>query len=155
MAEHGDERPLLAAPLDDEHAGHGRALGLFPSGRALSAGAAVSCTLATIAACLAGFYIDAGAGWHDNGVETWTIRTQQVLIERPGLIETQSRTFIANDHRAQNPYVRVVLGYERPVISEWLFLYGEASHTSSVATGRDRGVNAAYIGFRAYPWGRR
>lgn len=106
----------------------------------------MSCTLATIAACVS-LYVDASVVATDYGIERAGVQREQSVIRRPGVIETVilDRTIYSNE--PANPYGRLALGLRAP-ISKHCFGYAEVSHFSSLVTDDDHGINAAALGAR-------
>lgn len=94
----------------------------------------MECAIATIIACFgwSNLYLDGGLVFDDvHYVEINPITYQVAAIE-------------------SNPYGRATLGYELRFRSATLSI--EASHTSSLATTSDRGVNSIGITARWFPF---
>lgn len=118
----------------------------------------MSCSLSIALLCLdlSGLYIDAAVSAADAGVETYLLdRTHVTREQLDGHISYVGSTeqLSLYDRRARNPYGRLAIGYEQTFFLPELKLYADVWHESSLATGRDRGVNGARIGLRWYPWG--
>lgn len=106
------------------------------------------CSLLTLLACFSwsNVYVDGALQYQDLGEERTEIRTQ--INRLPGVTETV-RTFEQTD-AAQNPYGRFALGYQIEFRNVTFAL--EATHTSSLITNSDRGVNALSLRARWYPF---
>lgn len=115
----------------------------------------MSCPAAIALLCLdlAGVYIDGGLTYADSGVERYAIVRNTHFVESNGTIQTGHSEYTAFDHRAQNPYGRLAVGYEQTFFVPNLRLSAELYHESSLATASDRGVNGARISLRWYPFG--
>jgi hypothetical protein len=120
-------------------------------------GGVIMCGIEALLACfsLSGFYVDGALSAHDRGQGRAV--TQQVTTERADCFKgsacmrydyTTNATSI--DRSPQNAYGRVAIGYDVTVRQFALRL--EASHESSIATGRDRGVNAVTLGLTWRPF---
>jgi hypothetical protein len=115
----------------------------------------MSCTLATLAACfqLSGIYIDTGLAYQDQGEyrQVWETKT----INWPG--GAWSVTSLPHDEMsAQNPYGRLAFGFqaELQLTRSKVVLSLEANHISSMATGKDHGVDGITLGARYFPFAR-
>lgn len=108
------------------------------------------CSLHALLACFnwSGVYLESGLSWQDTSLPHLEYST--VTTDLGGAIETV-RTPYTTD-RPFNPYGRLALGYELRFSTVTLGL--EASHTSSLETGDDRGVNALTLRARWYPFRR-
>lgn len=106
------------------------------------------CSLHALIACFSwsNVYLDAGLSYQDFDVPRSEWRT--TVNHGGNAIETVTSLYSWDDD--QNPYGRVALGYEVSFSSISLRL--EASHLSSMNTGKDRGVNAVSINARWYPF---
>jgi hypothetical protein len=114
----------------------------------------MSCSLLALAACAAGLYLDGSLAALDSGVEQYRRDTTVVVLERNGFRQLAgTRVSESYSHEALNPYGRLAIGYEQPFFTPTLRLSAELFHESSIATGRDRGVNGGRISLRWYPWG--
>jgi hypothetical protein len=115
----------------------------------------MSCTLATLAACfsLSGIYVDSGVAYQDAGQyrERWEV----ITYDFPGGIKGTSGMWVP-DNEPQNMYGRLALGFqaELQLSRSKVVLSLEANHISSMATGRDRGVNGITFGARYFPFAR-
>jgi hypothetical protein len=114
----------------------------------------MSCTLATLAACfsMSGIYVDTGLDYQNAG--EWRPEYETFHSEHNGVLETGG-TWL-NVTTAQNPYARLGLGYQAELSagrSKVVFEL-EAWHESSVATGRDHGVNSIGLHARVFPFAR-
>lgn len=116
----------------------------------------MGCSVIMILLCLdlSGVYVDGSLAAADSGVEVYTLERTLVTREYRGFTRlvgsSEERQF---DREARNPYGRLALGYEQTFFSPDLRLSAELYHESSLATGRDRGVNGARVSLRWYPWG--
>jgi hypothetical protein len=111
----------------------------------------MDCALTILLACFnwSGLYIDSGLTYQDVGEARLAWQTTQTKIA--GGVETVTRLGL-NDN-PMNPYGRIAIGYEvNFAVLTWRL---EASHVSSVATDRDRGVNAVSLSARWHPFRRR
>jgi hypothetical protein len=115
------------------------------------------CGLETLLACfsLSGFYVDGAISAHDRGEAR--VNVQTVLVERNVCLykgfcvpANYNTDVVTVDDSAQNLYGRVAIGYDVTVNQVTLRL--EASHESSIATGRDWGVNAINLGLTWRPF---
>jgi hypothetical protein len=108
----------------------------------------MSCTLATIAACLSfsNLYVDGGVAILDR--KDMQIRPVGTVLDITG------RTLydVAIADTARNPYGRFSLGYVMDM--DHLVLTLEGSHLSSIAAPRDRGINSLEMRLRWYPFRR-
>jgi hypothetical protein len=119
----------------------------------------VSCSITTLAALaqcfVSGMYVDAGVTWMDRGVEpSIGIIREEYRRQAPGIIETGWTDYTVQTNEPRNQYARVAIGFEIE-LSARCSGYAEAWHISSIATGRDRGVNAAALGARCHVFGAR
>lgn len=108
----------------------------------------MECAIAALLACFSwsNLYLDSGLSFQDVGAARIEWQTTQSQLD--GVIETISRQARVNS--PMNPYGRIALGYEIGFsVLTWRL---EASHVSSVATGRDRGVNVVSVSTRWYPF---
>ena len=116
----------------------------------------MSCALTTFAACfkLSGIFIDTGVAAQDNGVEHFEhIRSEQLVRTPEGaMLESSASDVRTFSHQAQNMYGYLAVGYELEMSSSLSFVL-RLQHDSSIATGRDRGVNSIRFGLRWRPWG--
>lgn len=116
----------------------------------------MSCSIAIALLCfeLSGVYVDGSLAAADSGVEVYTLERTLVTREYRGFTRfvgsSEERSF---SDEARNPYGRLALGYEQTFFSPDLRLSAELFHESSLATGRDRGVNGARVSLRWYPFG--
>jgi len=119
----------------------------------------MSCSLAAFAACftMSGFYVDGGVAIQDRGLDTLTTTTYHIEQEpcRPNRfcnspIPDVVSQEITRDKR--NPYGLLSLGYEVDFSPRWSARI-EAAHMSSLATGRDRGVESIALHVRWHPFG--
>lgn len=116
----------------------------------------MSCSLAMLAACFSwsGFYVDTAIAMQDSGVERYGEYQREFSIQRPDRIESGSIHQYAYSRDAQNLYGCLELGYQSR-LGPRLTTALAGRHCSSLATNKDRGVNAALLSFRWYPWGQR
>lgn len=108
----------------------------------------MECAIATLLACFSwsNLYLDSGLSLQDVGDARIEWQTTQSQLD--GVVETISRQVEVDS--PMNPYGRIALGYEVSLFTlTWRL---EASHASSVATSRDRGVNAVSLSARWYPF---
>lgn len=108
----------------------------------------MDCTLATLIACFSwsNLYIDSGVSFQDTSLPHW--EQQTAVIRHDWGTETFTVPVAAD--QSSNPYGRLSIGYEVNLSHlKWRL---EASHTSSFATNRDRGVNAISINARWFPF---
>lgn len=109
------------------------------------------CSLFALIACFnwSGFYVDGGLLYQDSGVEQIKDTSTYRWIPGDQNFELDSRSHRAS-HTAENPYGQLTIGYELRFTNITWGL--EATHTSSIATGRDRGVNSISLRARWYPF---
>lgn len=106
------------------------------------------CSLFALIACFnwSNLYLDTGLSYQDTSL------THQEFDARvnhmPGVVETVITPYMTD--RPLNPYGRLSLGYELRFSTVTLAI--EASHTSSLDTGDDRGINAVTLKARWYPF---
>jgi hypothetical protein len=112
----------------------------------------MDCTLAALIACFSwsGFYLDTGISYQDRGETLISEYDFAVVDEAGGEIPELRYRLTQYTDRVHNPYVNVALGYEVNFRAVSIRLQG--SHTSSVATGQDKGINAITLGARWYPF---
>ena len=121
----------------------------------------MSCTFATLAACfhLSGFYIDGtlihssmgeGRVAESSYTEYEDRRSYNGKLMLPVPV-TYTQRYL--DTSAQNPYVRVALGYDVQWSARWATRI-DYSHESSIATGQDRGVERISLGLTWRPFAR-
>lgn len=114
----------------------------------------MDCSLAVLIACFswANVYVDSGLSVQDSGVYQHFNHavTDQYLNDSGDWIAQTTRRTAWGDHSAANPYGRLALGYEMNFGS--LSVRMEASHTSSLRTESDRGLNALTLSARWYPF---
>lgn len=110
----------------------------------------MECSIYALIACFSwgGFYVDGGLSYNDSSLphQEWNATRNQL----DGVIETiitQSTT-----DRADNPYGRIAVGYQMDFNT--IVLSFEASHTSSLATNEDRGINGISLKARWFPFRR-
>lgn len=113
----------------------------------------MSCSLTAIALCLSGLYLDGGLSVADSGVEIYREQIVNSVYQLDGVITSHRHVESIRSHAAENPYGRIAIGYEQTFFVPELRLSAELYHESSLATGRDRGVNGARISLRWYPFG--
>lgn len=109
----------------------------------------MECTLATLIACFSwsGLYVDTGIQVQDAGIavnyayEAFEYRTDKWV-----------RTYAEAEFRdtSQNPYGRFGIGYVLDFRAAQITL--EASHTSSLTLGEDKGINALSLRMRWFPF---
>lgn len=111
----------------------------------------MDCALATLQTLIACFswsnlYVDGGLSYQDSSPthQAWKTHVNRL----PGVTETVRTQYTTDE--PLNPYGRISMGYELRFPSVTLSL--EASHTSSLDTGDDRGINAISIKARWYPF---
>lgn len=108
----------------------------------------MECTIAALIACFSwsNLYIDGGLQLQDAEVPRSEWRT--TVNHGGNAVETVTSLHSWNDN--QNPYGRLSLGYaiELPRITLSL----ELSHSSSLSTTKDRGVNAVQLRARWFPF---
>lgn len=113
----------------------------------------MECTLAMLVTCFSwsNLYLDAGLRYQDAGIYR---EYEQLNVDRL-LLNGQQHEFNrellqSHDDSADNPYGQLSLGYELNLKSvTWRI---EASHLSSLATSRDRGINSLSISARWFPF---
>lgn len=110
----------------------------------------MECTLYALLACFSwsNLYLDGAMSWHDSELPHQVYETE--VFTGPGLVETVTTQRTTDD--PLNPYGRIAIGYEMRFSSVSLAI--EASHTSSVDTNEDHGVNAISLRARWYPFKR-
>ena len=111
----------------------------------------MSCTFATLAACfhLSGFYVDTALIHSSIGESRIdNVSYGQIHWEHD---EWRVDTRPHIDNSAQNPYVRVALGYDVQWNPRWATRI-DYSHESSIATGQDRGVERISLGLTWRPF---
>lgn len=111
----------------------------------------MDCALATLHALISCFswsnlYLDGGLSYQDTALPHQEFDTQ--VNRLPGATEVVTTQFTTD--KADNPYGRIALGYELRFSAVTLSL--EASHTSSVTTDEDRGINAITFRARWFPF---
>jgi hypothetical protein len=114
----------------------------------------MECTLATLIACFgwSHLYLDGGLAYQDAGMYHQIVNESAATVVVDGNVTTASdRQIWQYDHPA-NPYGRLALGYELHFESiSWRL---EATHISSVASTKDRGINSLSINARWHPFRR-
>ena len=118
----------------------------------------MSCTIATLAACfhLRGFYID-GALIHSSTGEGRISETSYTEYKDRSPYDkhmfpvpvTYTQRYL--DTSAQNPYVRIAIGYDVQWSARWSTRL-DYSHESSIATGKDRGAERISLGVTWRPF---
>lgn len=108
----------------------------------------MDCTISALIACFSwsGLYIDSDLTMLDASVPHQEWRTFE--SRHDGIIETGGSMVTVND--AYNPYGRLAIGYGLEFQAVTLSL--EVSHISSIATNKDRGVNALSLRLRWHPF---
>jgi hypothetical protein len=115
----------------------------------------MECSIAALIACFSwsNLYVDTGLSYQDAGIyqSYEEFNSERTVIDG---LETNSGWTDAKwqAHKAENPYGRLVLGYEinlKPIT--WRI---EASHTSSLAGTHDRGINSVTVSARWFPFRR-
>lgn len=110
----------------------------------------MDCTIAALLTCfhLSGVYVDSGLSYQDSGVfQTFTRDIWATDAEGHGDVISEHTDTV---HRSHSPYGRLALGYQLEFGNKTLSL--EASHVSSVATTKDRGINSLSLSMRWFPW---
>lgn len=93
----------------------------------------LSIVLLALAGCAGNPYVDAGLTAEDVTVYEFRLDTREaVALER-------------------NPLGRIAVGYEVVPTPSWRVSL-DVAHTSSLSTGKDRGVNSANLNVRWYPF---
>ncbi len=110
---------------------------------------ALTCTLQTLIACFSwsSLYVDGGLIWQDSATPhlEWVTRSTSTPS---GAIETVTALEMIDE--PLNPYGNLSIGYELQFRNVTLAL--EATHTSSLETNSDKGINAIGIKARWYPF---
>jgi len=108
----------------------------------------MDCSLAALIACFSwsNLYIDSDVSMLDTSVPHQEWRNFE--SHHDGIIETGGSMVTVDD--PYNPYGRLAIGYGLEFRAVTLSL--EVSHISSIATNRDRGVNALSLRMRWYPF---
>ena len=109
----------------------------------------MTCTLATLAACfsMSGFYID-GSVIHANYGEARGVFSGEAEWHKDHWITTLAPSI---DTSAQNPYMRIAVGYSVDWSARWQTRI-DYSHESSIATGKDRGTEKFSLGVTWRPF---
>jgi hypothetical protein len=116
----------------------------------------MTCTLATIAACLSlsNVYVSTGVGFQDSGVEQFGYVTTEHVSHSPFGAHRQTETRHGYSHEAINPYGSLAIGIRIEFSPEFLATI-EGRHDSSLASNDDRGVNSVRFQLFWFPWGAR
>jgi hypothetical protein len=109
----------------------------------------MECSLYALIACFSwsGLYIDGDLNYQDSSVPYFYWKDTSPP-PRDGIIETSAVSAIGHD--SNNPYGRVAIGYQLDFNKITLSI--EASHTSSIESDTDRGVNAITLSARWFPF---
>lgn len=117
----------------------------------------MECTLMALLACFSwsGFYIDLGANQQDVG--EWRIEHHEGGGIVPGSNVQETWSYDAPTNSPQNLYGRFGLGWQSELQTKYVRVVFEAEawHTSSMATGRDRGINGFGLSAKIFPFARR
>lgn len=112
----------------------------------------MECSLAALIACFSwsNLYIDGGVLYQDGGEHfTTNYVASAIVVDGDHVSQMDAREAYASNV-AQNPYGRLSLGYQIDFRNtSWRL---EASHISSVATSKDRGINSIAISARWFPF---
>lgn len=117
----------------------------------------MECTLATLIACFSwsNFYIGSGLQYQDRG-DVFMAQYELAVVDQQGNeIPSLRQTAREYTDNPDNLYAKLSLGYEIAVDLDdfgTLFLGLSGSHTSSIETGTDKGVNAACLCARWHPF---
>ena len=114
-----------------------------------TAGTDMECTLAALVACFSwsGFYVDGGLAWQDTGMPRTEYR--EVIYQGDNGLNLTLYDDIVR-YEKQNPYAFGALGYQISFRNFAISL--EASHRSSTASGRDKGINSIGLRARWFPF---
>lgn len=110
----------------------------------------MTCSIAVLIACFSwsGFYMDGAVVVADGGAISVDTSFFDFYDGKAHQVQE-----VYGREQADNPYARAALGYEIE-FSPRLRAAFEVSHRSSIATGRDRGINSASFSLRWYPFRR-
>lgn len=108
----------------------------------------MDCSLYALLACLSwsNVYVDGGLSLYDTALPHQVFETRTTSL--PRAVETITTQYTSD--KPSNPYGRLSVGYEFRF--DRVSLAIEASHTSSIETNADRGINALSIKARWYPF---
>ena len=112
----------------------------------------MECSLAALIACFSwsNFYVDGGLAYQDAGMYHQIVSESAAIVVIDGIATTASDRRVSQYDHPANPYGRVSLGYELHFDSvSWRL---EATHISSLASDKDRGINSLGISARWYPF---
>lgn len=112
----------------------------------------MECSLAALILCFSwsNLYVDGGIAYQDAGMYHEVVREESLSVVWGDDVRTSSNRQSWQYDRPANPYGRLSLGYEIKFDSiSWRL---EATHVSSIASGKDRGINSFGIGARWYPF---
>lgn len=109
----------------------------------------MECSLLTLIACFSwsGLYLDGGVSYQDSSVPYFYFKDTSPP-PHDGVIERSSIFSIGHD--SNNPYGRLAIGYQLDF--HQVLLSFEASHTSSLDTNEDRGINAIGLHAKWFPF---
>lgn len=109
----------------------------------------MDCTLAALLSCfsLSGVYIDSGLSVLDSEIPAYNLSAQQWQAPDQTLLRLEGHLV---NPKTENPYGRLAIGYEIDFMSVRVAI--EASHLSSVATNKDRGINSLSLSMRWFPF---
>lgn len=112
----------------------------------------MECSLAALIACFSwtNFYVDGGLAYQDAGMFHEIINESAATIVVDGIATTAANRTVRRHDNPANPYGRLTLGYELQFENvSWRL---EATHISSVVSGKDRGINSLGVSARWYPF---
>lgn len=111
----------------------------------------MDCSLAALIACFSwsNLFVDTSVVFQDNGIERIFIGDSYVWNDGYQLADHA----VARYQFAENPYGKLAVGYQVQINGMTWTL--EAAHSSSLTSGKDRGINSLALGVRWFPFSRR